>query len=47
MSREQVATALDEAAEALARAAHALRGIEPDAARPPAASGHSPYPVTA
>lgn len=33
MSREAVATALDEAAEALARAAHALRGIEPDAAR--------------
>ena len=29
MSREAVATALDEAAEALARAAHALRGMEP------------------
>ena len=33
MSREAVATALDEAAEALARAAHALRGLEPSAAR--------------
>ena len=33
MSREAVASALDEAAEALARAAHALRGMEPSAAR--------------
>ena len=33
MSREDIAIALDEAAEALARAAHALRGSEPDAAR--------------
>ena len=33
MSREDIAQALDEAAEALARAAHALRGSEPDAAR--------------
>ncbi len=32
MSREAVASALDEAAEALARAAHALRGLEPSAA---------------
>ena len=32
MSREAVATALDEAAEALARAAHALRGTEQPAA---------------
>ena len=33
MTREAVASALDEAAEALARAAHALRGMEPSAAR--------------
>ena len=33
MSREDIAQALDEAAEALARAAHAMRGSEPDAAR--------------
>ena len=31
MTREAVASALDEAAEALARAAHALRGMEPSA----------------
>ena len=38
MSREDVATALDEAAAALARAAHALRGTEP-AVRESAAAG--------
>jgi hypothetical protein len=46
MSREEVASALDRAAEALAEAAHALRGSEPDAARAsvPAAEGSAPQP---
>ena len=52
MSREAVATALDEAAEALARAAHALRGTEqpaagvvPPSAPAPAAPQGSPTPA--
>jgi hypothetical protein len=46
MTREDVASALDRAAEALAEAAHALRGSEPDAARAsvPAAEGSAPQP---
>ena len=44
MSREAVATALDEAAEALARAAHALRGTEPSAARADVPAGPAARP---
>ena len=48
MSREAVATALDEAAEALARAAHALRGMEPaPVAVPEAGEGVPPRPTPA
>ena len=44
MSREAVATALDEAAEALARAAHALRGTEPSATRADVPAGPAARP---
>jgi hypothetical protein len=53
MSREEVASALDRAAEALAEAAHALRAIEPPAASAgvpdslPAASAGGDVPAPA
>jgi hypothetical protein len=53
MSREEVASALDRAAEALAEAAHALRAIEPPAASAgvpdslPAASAAGDVPAPA